>query len=439
MSQPRIRALRGRAPTAVAITAASALALGAGALAGVGASSASSHREAPLISGMPKVDGTDVYAFLSPDKAGTATLIANSHPFSDPAGGPNFFQFDPSALYDINVDTNGDGRANITYRWKFNTLIRNKSTFLYNTGPVTTNGDKDLNVLQTYSLSKWTAANGWRTVAPRLTTAPSNVGTASMPNYARLRAQATRTVGDYRVYAGQADDPFFLDLRVFNLLYGGNLKEVGNDTLKGYNVNTVALQVPVSELGGSRNIVGIWSTTWKMTSKNNYTRVSRVGMPLTNEVVIGLKDKDRFNASVPSGDAQFLNYVTKPGLPKVVEKVYGIKAPKEPRNDLVQVFLTGVPGVNKPRNVKPAEMLRLNLTPFAGQKYSRLGVIGGDLNGFPNGRRLADDVLDASLQVVEGELVGAKNDLGDGVNANDVAFSKSFPYLALPHSGSTVR
>ncbi len=223
---------------------------------------------------------------------------------------------------------------------------------------------------------------------------------------------------------------------MFNLLYGGDLSEVGNDTLAGYNVNTVGIRVPVAELGGAKNVIGVWSETYAKGANGELRRVSRLGNPLVNEVVIPLKDKDRFNASRPQGDAQFLDYVTKPGLPKVVEAVYGIKAPAEPRNDLVQVFLTGVPGLNQPKNVVPGEMLRLNLSPVAGQKQSRLGVIGGDANGFPNGRRLADDVLDASLQVVEGELVGSPNDLGDGVNANDVAFGTSFPYVALPHSGS---
>jgi len=159
-------------------------------------------------------------------------------------------------------------------------------------------------------------------------------------------------------------------------------------------------------------------------------------MPLVNEVVIPLKDKDKFNASKPSDDGQFLKYVTNPGLPKVVEKVYGIKAPKEPRNDLVQVFLTGVPGLNQPAKVTPSEMIRLNLTPFAGQKPSTLGVIGGDKNGYPNGRRLTDDVVDISLQVVEGELVGSPNDLSDKVDRNDVAFGAKFPYIGLPTSGS---
>ena len=417
--------------------AASSLAVGAAV--GVASSNASSHREAPLISGMPKLDNTDVYAFVSPNKMDTATIVANFNPFEDPAGGPNFYSFDTKARYKINIDINGDARADIVYTWRFKTTVRNSKTFLYNTGPVTRLGDVDLNVVQNYDLVQWRRGVGTRVLAKGLYTAPANVGTASMPNYAALRTQATYARNGVTTFAGQADDPFFLDLRVFNLLYGGNLSEVGNDTLKGYNVQTVAIQVPISKLGGKKNVIGVWSSTDKATSRGSYVQVSRLGMPLVNEVVIPLKDKDRWNASRPYRDAQFLPYVVRPELPKLLNAVYGLPVPKEPRNDLVKVFLTGISGVNKPKNVRPAEMLRLNLTPFTGQTVNRLGVIGGDLNGFPNGRRLTDDVLDASLQVVAGELVGYPNDLGDGVNANDVPFTSTFPYVALPHSGSIVR
>ena len=417
--------------------AASSLAVGAAV--GIGASSASSHREAPLIAGSPKLDNTDVYAFVSPDKTDTATIVANFNPYEDPAGGPNFYSFDPKAKYNINLDTNGDAKADIIYSWRFKTTVRNPLTFLYNTGPVTRLGDADLNVIQRYTLIKWQRGKGVKTIASGLYTAPANVGTASMPDYSALRKQATYARNGVTTFAGQADDPFALDLRVFNLLYGANLSEVGNDSLKGYNVQSIAIQVPVKDLGGAKNIVGVWSTTRKETSRGTFTQVSRLGMPLVNEVVIPLKDKDRFNASKPSGDGQFLSYVVKPELPKLLNAVYGLAVPKEPRKDLVQVFLTGVPGLNQPKNVVGSEMLRLKLTPFAGQTFNRLGVIGGDLNGFPNGRRLQDDVLDASLQVVAGELVGKPNDLGDGVDANDVPFTSTFPYVALPHSGSSVR
>jgi Domain of unknown function (DUF4331) len=423
---------------AVTALGAGAVAVGFGALSGLVGSSASSHREAPLISARPKVDNTDVYAFLSPDAAGTATLIANFYPNELPAGGPNFYQFDPTAHYDINIDTNGDAKANVIYRWKFHTLVRNKGTFLYNTGPVTSLASKNLNVVQKYSLMRWTKKSGWKLVAGRLRAAPSNVGAASMPDYAKLAGQATYTRGSTRTYAGQADDPFFLDLRVFDLLYGGDLSEVGNDSLAGQNVNTVALQIPVSGLGGANKVVGVWSTTSIPRAGGRFTQVSRLGSPLVNEVVIPLAKKDRWNASKPSNDGQFASYVLNPGLPDVVQAVYGIPAPTVPRNDLKQVFLTGIPGLNQPKHVTASEMLRLKLRPYAGPATpNRLGVIAGDNNGFPNGRRLADDVLDIALQVMEGELVGNPNDLGDDVNTNDVPFRSTFPYVALPHSGST--
>jgi len=424
--------------TSRAVLATSALLLGAvgSTFLGAGPASASSHREAPNIAGLPSLDNTDVYAFNSPDKAGTVTLLANWHPFSEPAGGPTFYQFQDGAWYDIAIDTNGDSKPNVVYRWVFKTKVKNGNTFLYNTDVVTSLNDPDLNVVQTYDLQVF-KNNKWSTLKKDLIAAPSNVGKASMPNYAKLRQQATYSVGGVDTFAGQADDPFFLSLEVFDLLYSGDMSEVGNDTLRGYNVNTTAIRVPVSELGGAKNTIGVWSRTWKQGSDGQYRQVSRLGSPLVNEVVIPLKDKDKFNASKPSDDAQFLKYVTNPVLPKVVEKVYGVKAPKEPRNDLVQVFLTGVPGINQPANVTPSEMIRLNLTPFPDQQPSTLGVIGGDKNGYPNGRRLSDDTVDISLQVVEGELVGSPNDLGDKVDANDVAFEQKFPYIGLPTTGTT--
>jgi len=407
---------------------------------------ASSHREAPLISGQPQYDNTDLYAFVSPDRPDTTTLIANWIPFEDPAGGPNFYKFATDARYDINIDTDGEGGADLTYRWTFKDRVRNGNTFLYNTGPVTSLDDQDLNFRQTYDLQLVRRKGGIfqssTTLLKDVPVAPSNVGRASMPDYATLRNQAVRPVpGGGNVFAGQADDSFYLDLRVFDLLYGGNLSEVGNDTLRGYNVNTVAIQVP-SELLRSNDkqpIIGVWTTTSRGSALSDFRQVSRLGMPLVNEVVIPRKDKDKFNASVPWKDAQFAKYVTTPELPKLIQAIYGIPAPAEPRNDLVQVFLTGVPGLNQPPKVRPAEMLRLNTSIPPSASPKRLGVLDGDNAGFPNGRRLTDDVVDISLQVVEGELLGKKNDLGDAVDANDKAFGSAFPYVALPHSGSDVR
>ncbi len=436
----------GRASVATLICG--ALAAGGLAAAGVtalepGAASASSHREAPLISGTPQYDNTDVYAFVSPDKPDTTTIVANWIPFEEPAGGPNFFTFAEDAQYDIHIDNNGDAQGELLYRFTFKTHVKNKKTFLYNTGPVESLDDPDLNVTQSYDIDLLRLKNqqlvSKTKIANDVPVAPSNVGKASMPDYAKLRSQAVHQLaGGATSFAGQADDPFFLDLRVFDLLYGGNLSEVGNDTLKGYNVNSIALQVPTHMITESAEqpIVGIWSTTQRKNAQGHFAQVSRLGMPLVNEVVNPIKDKDKFNASAPWNDGQFLKNVTNPELPKLIEAIYKIPAPAEPRNDLVDVFLKGVKGLNQPPHVRPAEELRLNTSIKPAAEPKRLGVLDGDNAGFPNGRRLTDDVIDASLQVVEGELVGAKNDLGDAVDKNDKDFEKAFPYVALPTEGS---
>ncbi|MEU6357767.1 DUF4331 domain-containing protein [Streptomyces sp. NPDC047072] len=425
-----------------------ALAAGGLAAAGVatlepGAASASSHREAPLISGDPQYDNTDLYAFVSPDKPDSTTIVANWIPFEEPGGGPNFYQFADDAQYDIHIDNDGDAQGDLLYRFTFKTHIKNKKSFLYNTGVVESLDDKDLNVTQTYDIELFKLKNQkvqYKTkIADDIPVAPSNVGKASMPNYEKLRDQAVyKLPNDSTSFAGQADDPFFADLRVFDLLYGGNLTEVGNDTLKGYNVNSIALQLPTHMITESEHqpIVGIWSTTQRKNAQGYYSQVSRLGNPLVNEVVNPLKDKDKFNASAPWDDAQFLKNVTNPELPKLIEAIYKIKAPAEPRNDLVDVFLKGVKGLNQPPYVRASEELRLNTSIKPTESPKRLGVLDGDNAGFPNGRRLTDDVIDASLQVVEGELVGSKNDLGDAVDKNDKSFEKSFPYVALPTEGS---
>ncbi|MFI8189053.1 DUF4331 domain-containing protein [Streptomyces sp. NPDC085946] len=408
-----------------------------------GAAAASSHREAPLISGTPQYDNTDVYAFVSPDKPDTTTVIANWAPLQEPAGGPNFFPFAEDAQYDLHIDNDGDAQGDLVFRYTFRTHVKNGRTFLYNTGPVTSLDDPDLNVTQTYDI-ELLKLEGRRLVsrtriADDVPVAPSNVGKASMPDYGALRKQAVHPLaGGATTFAGQADDPFFLDLRVFDLLYGGNLSEVGNDTLKGYNVNSIALQVPHHLITESADqpVVGIWSTTRRKNAQGRFTQVSRLGNPLVNEVVNPLEDKDTFNASVPRDDAQFLENVTDPELPKLIEAIYKIEAPAGPRNDLVDVFLKGVEGLNRPPHVTPSEQLRLNTSVEPAARPKRLGVLDGDNAGFPNGRRLTDDVIDASLQVVEGELLGAKNDLGDAVDANDKKFGHSFPYLADPTEGS---
>jgi hypothetical protein len=435
------------ARTRVAGVVATGAALAIGGLSGLTPlqATASSHAEAPLISGQPQYDNTDVYAFVSPDKPDTTTLIANFRPFEEPAGGPNFYRFANDAHYDLNVDKDGDSQTDLTYRFKFHDHYRNGNTFLYNTGPVRSLADQNLNFRQAYDVTLIRRVHGTavsqQRIASDVPVAPSNVGRASMPDYQTLRDQAVKQLsGGGQVFTGQADDSFFLDLRVFDLLYGGNLSEVKNDTLKGFNVQTIALQVPTSQLTNQgQPIIGVFSDVQRRNAAGLYVPVSRLGMPLVNEVVIPLKDKDKFNASIPWHDAQFAQYVTNPELPQLIQKVYNIKAPATPRNDLVQVFLTGVPKLNQPPNARPAELMRLNTSIPPAKDPKRLGVLDGDTAGYPNGRRLTDDVVDISLQAVEGELLGKKNDLGDGVDANDKVFGHSFPYVALPTSGSSVR
>jgi hypothetical protein len=431
------------------------------------AGTASSHREAPLIAGTPRLDNTDLYAFVSPDAPNTVTMIANWIPFEEPNGGPNYYPFADGAAYDINIDNNGDAKPDITYRWTFTSSYKNKNSFLYNTGVVSSLTDPDLNFTQTYKLERITSG-GRKTLVNNAKAAPSFTGKASMPNYAALSAAAvTQLPYGVKSFAGQGDDPFFLDLRVFDLLYGGNFSEVGHDTLAGYNVNTIALQVPKSDLALKGNVtrnpvVGLWSTTSSSGAEvaegasagsHGLRQVSRLGMPLVNEVVIPVGRKNEFNATRPQDDAKFLKYVTNPEVPKLVQSIYGIPAPKTPRNDLVEVFLTGVCKACGPvqadlnsqklnKDVKagafrPSEMLRLNMSIPPSANPNRLGVVGGDLAGFPNGRRLSDDVLDVTLQAAEGILLpnppAPVVGLGDKVDTNDLPFRAAFPYFALPH------
>jgi hypothetical protein len=426
------------AATAIAAAAAIGVFVGLGPTPG----GASSHREAPLIAADPQADNTDLYAFVSPDAPSTVTIISNFIPFEEPAGGPNFYMFGSGVRYDVRIDNNADARADVVYRWTFTNHTRNPDTFLYNTGPVTSLDDPDLNMYQTYDVERISHGTT-KTIVNNAVAVPSRVGTASMPDYSDLRNEGIVSAGNSKVFAGQADDPFFADLRVFDLLYGGNLSETGNDTLEGYNVNALALQVPKAQLakGGDADgnpIVGIWSTASRRAPGGNWVQVSRLGNPLVNEVVIPSGKKDTWNASKPSDDGQFLPYVQDPEVARLIQSIYGIQAPATPRNDLVSVFLTGVKGLNKPPHVVPAEELRLNMSiPPCASGCSTLGVIGGDNAGFPDGRRLSDDVLDISLQAVEGVLVGQSTGLGDGVDANDESFGHSFPYLSLPHSGSS--
>jgi hypothetical protein len=397
---------------------------------------ASSHREAPSISQDPSADNTDVYAFRSPDSPGTATLIANYVPFQEPAGGPNFYRFSDEVKYEVKVDNTGDGVADITYELRFDTRINNPDTFLYNTGPVTYDAARraytNLNLVQTYTLRKITRnAKGRmvvRTLGRNLLTPPNNVGPRSTPDYESLVAPAVHSFKDgTKVFAGQRDDPFFVDLGgTFDLLGFRSAPPAafssgGVDGLRGYNVNTIAIQVPIAQLTRTKRIptdvnanssaIGVYATASrpvidirKKDSRVRWQQVSRLGEPLVNEVLIPLGKKDLWNRSSPSEDRKFERHYLKPELAGILNALYDIGAPTENRVDLTTVLLTGIPANNglglpttaiSSRPVK-ADLLRVNLavppTPFAQQ--DRLGLLAGQGDGFPNGRRLVDDVVD---------------------------------------------
>lgn len=448
--------------------------------------SASSHREAPLITEDPTMDNTDVYVFRSPDAPDTVTIIANYIPLEEPANGPNFYNFSPSGLYEIHIDNNGDGREDITYQFRFRTDVRNTGTFLYNVGPVLTLDDADLNVRQFYSVNRMTGDRRSGTalgLGNDYQVAPANIGPKSTPDYSALASAAVFNLPNAggKVFAGPRDDSFFVDIgAIVDLLTLRPVQQLhmvppvapsapGVDGLKGFNVHSIAIQIPISQLvaGGetpnsptaSNAVIGVWATASRsrVTILNTgasrrqtiggVSQVSRLGMPLVNEVVLSLAFKDIFNASEPSGDAPlftsnetFRNRVLDPETATLMKALYGLDVPPAPRNDLVQVFLTGLPGLNQPPNVMPAEMIRLNVAVPITQQPDRLGALAGDLGGFPNGRRLIDDVVDISLRVVAGVLVpgfnkSPNNALTDGVDANDKAFLSSFPYAPLPHQG----
>lgn len=432
--------------------------------------SASSHREAPLIAGDPKADATDLYAFRSPDKTDTVTLIANYLPFQEAAGGPNFYTFDPRVRYEINVDNNGDAKADLTYRFVFYTKYETDKTFLYTTGKVNNLFEPTLNVKQAYDLFSVDGHGKQTLVAKNVPVAPSNVGPASMPNYSRLQGQAVKkSTSGITTFAGQSDDPFFVDLGgTFDLLtirkLPGNAG-AGVDGLRGYNVNSLALQIPIAKIkGANSNVIGVWTSAWRRSTRvlsaskgtsnevGSWVQVSRLGAPLVNEVVIPLGKKDLWNNSQPKNDGQFANYVANPELGGLLKGLYGIAVPPQAnfgktdqRDDLEAIFLTGLKGLNQPRTVTPSEELRLNLSTAVAASPNRMGVLGADTQGYPNGRRLTDDVVDISEQAVAGAAYPLfhptftpdplASKLGDGVDANDVSFRGTFPYLALPHDG----
>jgi len=440
------------------------------------AAMASSHREAPLISTDPTADNTDLYAFVSPDAPTTVTILANYIPLEEPAGGPNFAAFDDSVLYEINIDNTGDSKEDISYQFRFKTSRQNPNTFLYNTGQITSLTDEDWNVRQTYTVTRVKRGDDDGKVLGRnIPTPPVNIGPRSTPNYAALAAAAVTSLsGGIKVFAGQRDDPFFVDLgSIFDLgglrpFNGAHLvplaTEPGVDGVGGYNTHTIAMQIPISQLKGPEGqmIIGIYASASRqkirilgddgtVKNKDSWVQVSRLGDPLVNEVIIPLGKKDFWNSQDPSKDAQFLSSYTTPELAALVNFLYPVlpDTRQTSRDDLVLILLTGVPGLNFTGNT-PADLLRLNMgiAPTAAVGAGDpMGVLAGDLAGFPNGRRLEDDVTDIELRAVAdgyGSFLNSNfglpnntpnNQVGDGVNENDMPFLSSFPYVATPHQG----
>jgi Domain of unknown function (DUF4331) len=409
---------------------------------GPAAATASSHREAPLISEDPSADNTDLYAFRSPDKPDTVTLISNVIPGEDPAAGPNWYTFSPSARYDIYADTNGDGKPDIT--WYFRFKDRQPVAFLQNTQ-------------QAYTVTKVVKGKA-SVVGGGLLTPPDNIGPRSTPNYHSLALAGVHDLSDgSKVFAGQRDDPFFGDIgAIFDLVAireGTGANGGGKDFFAGYAVHSIALQVPVSSLdNGTNHVVGIWAATdrpkvtvsmrgRKVVRATKWVQVSRLGNPLINEVLIPTQLKDHWNATSPDKDKQFEQYYSSPILAKLLNQLYPQFGPfkETDRSDLVAVLGTGLKSPNLNYTGPTfADELRLNLsiapTAQVGQG-NRLGVLGGDLAGWPNGRRLEDDVIDIAERAVGGALIGHSLPLGDGVDGNDVPYMTTFPYAADPFSG----
>jgi hypothetical protein len=445
----------------------------------------SSHREAPQISQDPTADNTDVYAFTSPDAPNTATLIANYIPLEEPSAGPNYYQFSDKVRYKINVDNTGDGKEDISYVFRFHTQFAVPGTFLYAAGPVTydsaTNTYKNLNIVQTYDVQKIThtrKGDRVQTLARNLLTPPDNAGGKSTPNYAsQLVPPAIHTLKDgTKVFAGQRDDPFFVDLgATFDLVNLERRAQTGpDDGLTGYNVHTIAIQVPKSQLTRKGNtptatdannpdsVIGVYASAERpalLFGKKgkggkptlSWRQVSRLGEPLINELVIPIGKKDFWNASDPADDSQFAQFYREPGLAAGLNALFNVGAPTTNRADLVAVLGTGLPPGNPFGLVtqigqgKPAfaDLLRLNLAipPTPPAQQDRLGVLAtpAQADGFPNGRRLADDVVDIELRAVAGILTAnppaASKTLGDGVDTNDQPFLATFPYVATPIAG----
>jgi hypothetical protein len=459
----------------------------------------SSHREAPEISKDPVADSTDVYAFVSPDDPDTVTLIANYLPLQGPAGGPNFYEFGDDVLYEIHIDNTGDGRADVTYQFRFTTTITNPHTFLYNTGPIQSLTSANWNRRQTYSVTRVDSRGRSTELGDGLTCPPCNIGPLSTPDYPSLAQGAVHSLGhERRVFAGQRAEGFYVDLgAIFDL---GDLRPIANlhatfglpgvaagpgvNTTAQLNVHSIALQVPVRELtrdgwhgadaADPRAVIGVWTTASRRkvtlrelqpghdADSGPYVQVSRLGNPLFNEVLVPMARKDEWNSLPPSDDKLFAQYVAHPELASLLPVLYpgafphlaALNAAGTARADLLAILLTGipsgiVPGFQNYTGVVQADMLRLNVAIPPAAHPNPLGLVGGDPAGFPNGRRAADDVVTVELRAVAGATYAlidktytpdaAISAVSDGLTAASVpaGYLPHFPYLGVPYSGYT--
>ena len=457
----------------------------------------SSHREAPEISKDPVADSTDLYAFVSPDKPDTVTIIANYIPVEAPAGGPNFYNFGDDVLYEIHVSNSGTASADVTYQFQFATLINNPKSFLYNSGPIQSLTDSNWNLRQTYSVTRVTADGKSTTLGTGLPCPPCNVGPRSTPNYSALAQAAIQSLpSGETVFAGQRDDPFYVDLgAIFDL---GDIRPLqhlhliplpdaaGVNTLKGINVHSIAIQVPKklltkdgsspSDPASAGSVIGVWTTASRRKSsiRNSaaeggemqagpWVQRSRLGNPLVNEVIIPLGQKDAWNSLPPSSDSQYASSYARPELAALLPILYpGVfpnldalnknTASSADRADLIAILLTGipsgiVPGFQNSTGTTQSDKLRLNMAIPPSQNPNAAGVVGGDPAGFPNGRRVQDDVVTIALRAVAGAtyaLVNSSFSPDDAVSLvtggvssadNPVQPLSSFPYVGDPNAG----
>ncbi len=450
---------------------------------------ASSHREAPITALDRSADVTDWYAFVSYDNPNNVTMILNVDPLLEPANGPNYFPFDDSVVYQMTVDNSQSGGADIVFQFRFTTTIRDPDLPVGFIGgiagfpPITAldgPGSDGLSLSQTYTVTM--IKNGVSTVlnggGPTLYAVPSNAGPLSMPNYPALFAQGIYTLDNgIRVWAGTADDPFYIDLGAtfdsLNFRSGvgpiltpavdaDQTHNYAPDAVGGFNVNSIVLEVPISMLTvdgqthpatDKRAVIGTYGSTarpglqvrrtpYPFDTPGPLIQVNREGNSLINELIIGTGYKDRFSESKPLDDSQFADFVLQPTLAGVLSTL-GVAVPPNPRTDLlllVQYQPPICPGCKAGDAGPVADLLRLNtgIPPTAVSMQKRLGFIAGDNAGYPNGRRPVDDVVDISLRAVEGILVNSTKyglALGDGVNTKTEGFNNSFPYVMPAHSG----